>query len=184
MKTHKSPLLMRSLITLAAGLLYTASFAAELSFPETVDDWLKLARPQAKGINPCQTKGICLEPDTGYKPRAGALVQFQVDSSEIDPRFNTPLNNLGKAMQGALSDAVIVIEGHADSTGSDNYNLALSHRRAAAVKRYLITRYAIEDERLIDKGLGESKPINGNDTAAGRARNRRVEFVNVGTYVR
>ncbi|MBN2108816.1 MAG: OmpA family protein [Deltaproteobacteria bacterium] len=69
----------------------------------------------------------------------------------------------------------IVIQGHTDSTGSESYNMALSSKRARAVKAYLLNK-GIKSSRLATKGYGDGQPIDSNDTAAGRAKNRRVEF--------
>ena len=68
------------------------------------------------------------------------------------------------------------IEGHTDSVGSDQYNMELSQRRANAVKNYLISK-GISAERLEAVGYGETRPIASNKTAAGRAKNRRVEII-------
>ena len=70
----------------------------------------------------------------------------------------------------------VSIEGHTDNQGPDDYNQDLSERRAASVRRYLISQ-GVESERLRSKGFGESQPIDDNRTAAGRAENRRVEFL-------
>jgi len=70
------------------------------------------------------------------------------------------------------------IEGHTDNQGSDKVNGPLSEKRAAAVKVWLVSQ-GVEDKRLTAKGFGASKPIDSNDTAEGRANNRRVEFVKV-----
>jgi outer membrane protein OmpA-like peptidoglycan-associated protein len=69
------------------------------------------------------------------------------------------------------------IEGHTDSDGTDDANIKLSHARATAVKVYLINTYKIDGSRLDTKGWGESKPIDTNTTAEGKANNRRVELV-------
>ena len=69
------------------------------------------------------------------------------------------------------------IEGHSDSDGADDPNLTLSQKRAASVKGYLVTTYKIDAGRLESKGWGEGKPIDANDTAEGKANNRRVELV-------
>jgi outer membrane protein OmpA-like peptidoglycan-associated protein len=69
------------------------------------------------------------------------------------------------------------IEGHTDSDGADEANLTLSQSRANAVKTYLVETYKIDGGRLEAKGWGEGKPIDTNDTAEGKANNRRVEFV-------
>jgi outer membrane protein OmpA-like peptidoglycan-associated protein len=69
------------------------------------------------------------------------------------------------------------IEGHTDSAGNPATNAQLSRRRAESVKAALVRTYGISPERLTTDGLGSSHPIATNDTAEGRARNRRVEFV-------
>ena len=69
----------------------------------------------------------------------------------------------------------IDIIGHTDSKGSDDYNLTLSEGRAQSVMKYLIEK-GIAKKRMTATGMGESSPISSNDTDAGRAQNRRVEF--------
>jgi outer membrane protein OmpA-like peptidoglycan-associated protein len=69
------------------------------------------------------------------------------------------------------------IEGHTDGLGSDAVNLDLSKKRSAAVRDALISRFAIAAERLSADGKGEAVPKAGNDTAEGRAQNRRVELI-------
>jgi len=73
-------------------------------------------------------------------------------------------------------DLHVVIEGHTDSRGSLAGNLALSQRRADAVLKYLVVNHGIDPKRLIAKGVGSNEPIAGNDSAEGRALNRRIEF--------
>jgi OOP family OmpA-OmpF porin len=69
------------------------------------------------------------------------------------------------------------IQGHTDSDGAEDYNLALSERRANSVRTYLMETYKIDADRLETKGLGETMPIDTNDTPEGKANNRRVELV-------
>jgi outer membrane protein OmpA-like peptidoglycan-associated protein len=69
-----------------------------------------------------------------------------------------------------------IIEGHTDSVGSAAFNQALSEQRAAAVQNALVER-GIAPARLSAVGYGPTKPVVGNDTAAGRQRNRRVEII-------
>ena len=69
----------------------------------------------------------------------------------------------------------IVVEGHTDSVGTDQYNQALSRRRAETVRSYLVD-HGIARSRITADGMGESKPVASNDTADGRAQNRRVEL--------
>lgn len=68
------------------------------------------------------------------------------------------------------------IEGHTDDVGEDDFNQKLSERRAASVRRALLKR-GVPASRLTTHGYGESSPIAPNATPAGRAKNRRVEFV-------
>jgi outer membrane protein OmpA-like peptidoglycan-associated protein len=69
----------------------------------------------------------------------------------------------------------LIIGGHTDNVGSDATNMTLSKNRADAVANYLITK-GIDPLRISSSGYGETTPVDTNDTAAGRTRNRRVEF--------
>lgn len=77
-----------------------------------------------------------------------------------------------------MADAVIRIEGHADSRGPADYNLTLSERRALAVQRYLHQRHNVSSQRIPAVGKGEMEPFDQLNTAEGI--NRRVEFHYVG----
>ena len=107
----------------------------------------------------------------------GALINFDHDSDAIKPESYDLLDNFGKALNGGLGDATVIIAGHTDSSGSSAYNDTLSVKRARAVQDFLIVRHQIENERLIVRGFGESDPIADNRTSEGRALNRRVEFI-------
>ena len=69
------------------------------------------------------------------------------------------------------------IEGHTDSTGSDETNKTLSQQRADAVKNYLVSQDGLAAEQISAIGFGESHPVASNETADGRSQNRRVEFI-------
>jgi outer membrane protein OmpA-like peptidoglycan-associated protein len=73
-------------------------------------------------------------------------------------------------------DIKIEIGGHTDSTGSREYNLDLSRRRARSVKEYFLKK-GIDDKRLTTRGYGPDKPVDDNETPEGRSHNRRIEFV-------
>ena len=101
-------------------------------------------------------------------------VNFATDSSAIDPGSAVVLDVAADQLRGSPGVRV-VIEGHTDSTGTEAYNQGLSQRRADSVRSYLV-RKGIAAERLTARGLGESDPVGSNDTAEGRAMNRRVEL--------
>ena len=103
-------------------------------------------------------------------------IYFSFNSDQIraesEPRIKEIADALNKHPDWKLS-----VDGHTDSVGSNNYNLDLSRRRAAAVKDALVKRYKIDPNRLATVGYGSTRPKDTNDTLEGRARNRRVELV-------
>ena len=104
-------------------------------------------------------------------------ITFATDSSDLSPAFFDVLNSVGKVLN-EFNQTVVEVAGHTDSTGSDAYNQGLSERRASSVANYLRGR-GIMTDRLITVGMGESRPIADNSTAAGRQANRRVEITMV-----
>lgn len=100
-------------------------------------------------------------------------LQFNVNSYNLTSTTKVNLNDLAEVVN-KYDDTDILIEGHTDSSGSDDYNQTLSEKRAAAVKRYLVAQGVVAS-RLTDMGYGESQPIADNTTEAGRQQNRRVE---------
>ncbi len=112
-------------------------------------------------------------------PKVGALILFDYNSATIKEGSKPLLHTYGKVLQGELAEVVLVIAGHTDSKGSDQYNLALSQRRAEAVKQFLMAEYHIAEHRLLTKPYGESKPFATNESDEGRAKNRRVEFIRI-----
>jgi OOP family OmpA-OmpF porin len=101
-------------------------------------------------------------------------VNFDFNSAELRPDSG-PILDQAVAVLGENSDVLVVVEGHTDNIGNDEYNQALSVQRAEAVFRYLVNR-GIAPERLRTEGHGESRPVATNDTEQGRAQNRRVEL--------
>jgi outer membrane protein OmpA-like peptidoglycan-associated protein len=99
-------------------------------------------------------------------------VNFATNSAAIDPASAVVLDVAAEQLV-ARKGVRVVVEGHTDSTGSDAYNQALSQRRADSVLEYLV-RKGVPAGRLSARGFGESNPIASNDTAEGRALNRRV----------
>jgi outer membrane protein OmpA-like peptidoglycan-associated protein len=101
-------------------------------------------------------------------------VNFDFNSSTLTPLAKTNLDKLVTVLKNN-PDTNINIYGYTDSVGSDSYNLTLSAKRADAVKAYLTSK-GVSSSRLFTQGMGEANPVASNDTDAGRAKNRRVEF--------
>ncbi len=102
-------------------------------------------------------------------------VLFDFNRAELRGGAKQNLNRLVNFLR-ENSDRDVLIEGHTDSVGSEQYNLDLSQRRADAVRMFLVGN-GIESARIAAKGFGKSLPVAGNDTEAGRQQNRRVEIV-------
>ena len=102
-------------------------------------------------------------------------VTFATDSSNISSNFYEVLNSVALVIN-EYEKTYVDITGHTDSTGSDDYNMQLSIARANSVARYLESQKVLP-QRITTAGMGESHPIATNDTAQGRALNRRVEIL-------
>jgi len=102
-------------------------------------------------------------------------ITFDVDQSEIKPGFYETLNSVSVVLK-EFNKTNISVLGHADATGSDEYNLALSQRRALSVSNYLAAQ-GVSPGRLSAIGYGESRPVADNSTTQGRSLNRRVEIL-------
>lgn len=116
---------------------------------------------------------------TSEKVSYSADAFFDFDKAVLKPAGKASLDDL----VGKLKDInleVIIAVGHTDSVGTDAYNQKLSVRRAEAVKAYLQSK-GVEANRVYTEGKGEKQPVADNKTAAGRAKNRRVEIEVVGT---
>jgi outer membrane protein OmpA-like peptidoglycan-associated protein len=101
-------------------------------------------------------------------------ITFATNSADLNAGFYDVLNSVSLVLD-EFDQTVIEVAGHTDSTGTNEYNLQLSQRRAASVAAYLRTRQILP-ERLIELGVGEDRPIADNTTDAGRQANRRVEL--------
>jgi OOP family OmpA-OmpF porin len=100
-------------------------------------------------------------------------INFETDKADIAESYVPEVEKAAKFLK-RYSQVKAEIAGHTDSTASDAYNLKLSQRRADAVRDMLVQRFNIAPARLTAVGYGESKPIASNNTAEGRAENRRV----------
>ena len=105
-------------------------------------------------------------------------ILFDVNSANIKPESYGTLKEMANVLK-EYTDLKVKIVGHTDADGNDASNLDLSKRRAASVKAALAKEFSIDESRMETDGKGESEPIDKNDTPAGKANNRRVEFIKI-----
>jgi len=109
----------------------------------------------------------------GIKITFGGGILFDVDRSDLRTEAQANLIDLARILQ-KYDDTNVMVQGHTDATGADDYNMDLSVRRAASVATFLAVQNVSRD-RLNAVGYGELKPVATNATAEGRQQNRRVE---------
>jgi len=109
-------------------------------------------------------------------------LSFQSGSSVIEPQNFQLLTKLQSALR-TFPGTPVKVEGHSDSVGDDQYNQALSLKRAEAVRSYLVANMSGDEARLSAAGFGASVPLASNETAEGRGKNRRID-VRIDTAVR
>ncbi|MDR0710948.1 MAG: DUF5723 family protein [Prevotellaceae bacterium] len=102
-------------------------------------------------------------------------LEFQLGSDVLEPRSYALLDQIVGVM-AENSDYILLLYGHTDNIGAAEKNLLLSEKRANAVKSYIEGK-GIAPDRIIAKGFGDTQPVASNATKAGRAKNRRVEFI-------
>lgn len=171
---------MRALIislamTMSAAMWPSRATAGELAFPTTEKEILaalslKDGKAVVNGVEYVSEGGKVYEVidgkrfrmrglagilDTDLAPKAGALIRFDFDSATVRPESF----------------------GLLDAYGTAEYNLELAHKRAEAVRQYLLSHRRIAPQRLEIAAYGATKPMETNDTDSGRAKKRRVEFV-------
>jgi outer membrane protein OmpA-like peptidoglycan-associated protein len=144
-------------VYLASRKVDTAGAPAETRFAESQLDLLQ-AKPADHGL--VLTLGDVL---------------FTSGRADLKPGAMGTLNQLVNFL-AKYPDRSVAIHGYTDSLGSEEYNQGLSERRANSVKAYLAAQ-SIDSTRLSASGMGQSDPVAGNDSAAGRQQNRRVEVI-------
>lgn len=127
--------------------------------------------PATKGI--AKYKGCPEMSDALQGAKNGVF--FETGSARLSTKSHSVLNQLADLMIDNPNNK-LYIEGHTDNTGDHDMNVQLSKDRALAVKKYLSSK-GIADDRMSTNGFGPDKPMDTNDTAEGRAKNRRVEFI-------
>lgn len=113
--------------------------------------------------------------DEGIKFTLSSDLLFPINSSYLTDQAKRELDKLAKIMKQD-SNKKIRVDGHSDATGTAEYNVWLSEKRAVSVKTYL-SEAGVSASRITTKGLGQTQPVADNKTPEGRERNRRVEVI-------
>jgi OOP family OmpA-OmpF porin len=111
-----------------------------------------------------------------YKSAKDVTVLFKFNSDVLTDDARQELDHLTNSVW-SLKRYFIAIQGFTDKTGTPEYNLALSRRRAEAVQTYLVAKHSVPVYRIQIVGLGHDKPLNDEKTRSDREKNRRVEVV-------
>jgi outer membrane protein OmpA-like peptidoglycan-associated protein len=116
------------------------------------------------------------------KVQLKADLLFDFDKADIKKAAEPVLEKVAVVLK-SYPQAKVLVEGHTDSLGKDNYNQALSEKRAATVAQWLVTRSGLKKDQFQTRGWGKTKPVahntkpDGSDDPEGRTKNRRVEIV-------
>jgi outer membrane protein OmpA-like peptidoglycan-associated protein len=103
-------------------------------------------------------------------------LEFDSGAAQLKPTNFDLLAKVEKAID-VFPRSELIIEGHTDSHGGDDFNQKLSQERAESVQQYMINAMRIPSYRLIATGYGETRPVASNETASGRQKNRRIDIV-------
>jgi outer membrane protein OmpA-like peptidoglycan-associated protein len=130
------------------------------------------APPQGTNATKAAERG---EPEARVADAVGFRINFALNSAVVPPAYERHIDQIGELLRQE-PDLKLLVEGHTDALGSDEYNLELSKRRALSVARYLVAHHGIEPERLQIAGKGKTEPLLDNAYDPG---NRRVQFLRV-----
>lgn len=143
-------------------------------------DILEAQRAQQTGLN---QSGSQEQSERVLRVQSESLsvhdIRFEFNSDVLTPTGRIQLDIFGDQLEQLLLEdpsIVVTLEGHTDSTGTTAYNQSLSERRAASARRHLLRNFDMPAGNVMARGLGESTPIESNDSAQTRAKNRRVEI--------
>lgn len=158
---------------LAAKARQNELLAKRQSELQKSQDALKTAATLREQLKPTEAE-VFVEQDK-VKVRLKAL-RFPSSQSSLGPKNQAFLNKVESALQG-INVTRVTVEGHTDATGNADKNALLSEKRAQSVEQYLTTKGTLKSDQVQAIGMGSEQPISDNNTARGRAENRRIDLV-------
>ena len=148
------------------------AYSSDRNLEKYITDFDYAARKEMK----IDSKGLIKLLKEGKFSTTGIL--FDVGSDNIKPESFGTLKKIAEALQQEAGMNIKIV-GHTDADGSDGSNLELSKNRATSVMNALTNEFGISESRLQTDGKGEADPVGDNATTAGKAQNRRVEFIKI-----
>lgn len=136
----------------------------------------KLEASLRAALDSLKEMAMVKEESRGLVITLNGSVLFATNKSELLPAAKERLNEVAKALKDLKPGQTITIEGHTDSVGADDANMKLSQARADSVRSYLVSQ-GVPQDIVKAMGKGEGVPVADNNSAEGRANNRRVEIV-------
>jgi outer membrane protein OmpA-like peptidoglycan-associated protein len=158
----------------AAQKAADAANAAAQAAGRTADKANQGVQTANNRINTLETRVNSININDTYTESDKQAVVFALNSSNLNDQSRSTLDRLASSATGLKTGYLIEIQGFTDSTGSEQYNIGLSQRRAQSVERYLVSK-GVPLYRISIVGLGEENPVADNKTSQGRSQNRRVE---------
>ncbi len=142
-----------------------------LAAGQSADQAQQVASNASHGVNDLSARVANLD---NYRPVTEAAVHFGFNKADLSKKDREELDQIGQQIPN-IKGYIVQIEGRTDSVGNPDYNYQLSQRRAAAVTQYLASRYNVPAHKIFIIGMGKDAPVEKNNTAKGRAENRRVD---------
>ncbi len=138
---------------------------------QVADQAQEMATKAQTGVDALSNQVLNLD---NYRPVAETSVHFGFDKADLTKKAKEALDKLAAEVPNTKG-YIVALEGGTDSVGSSEYNYQLSERRAQAVIQYLASEHNVPAHKIYVIGLGKDKPVEKNNTAKGRAENRRVD---------
>jgi outer membrane protein OmpA-like peptidoglycan-associated protein len=154
----------------AANTAQTAAQAADRK-ADTANQGVQQAGTRINGL---ETRLNNINLSDAYNESEKQTITFKLNSTVLDAESKSTLDKIASDLSGQRQGYLVELQGYTDSTGSEQYNIGLSQRRAENVERYLVSKN-VPLYRISIVGLGKDNPVADNKTRQGRDQNRRVE---------
>ncbi len=180
LRSSNDPRLLTGVLRRAEGDIYVSLYVHNGGITQPAHSALGKVQLDIIEVAPMEEGLVSVDSMYEGIEREGSIaiygIEFGFDSAEIEEASEPVLTEI-RNLLNEFPRLKLYVVGHTDDTGSLEYNIGLSERRAQAVVDYLVNIFGVSPDRLIARGVGPLAPVASNETEAGRAKNRRVELV-------